>query len=105
MALLKLVDNGLISLKIAREIFPELYASGKPPEQLVQEKGLRQVSDYGELEKIVGLIIQNNPIQVAQYREGKETVFGFFMGQVMKVSAGKANPEKVKELLKKALVG
>lgn len=104
-ALLKLVDNGLISLKIAREIFPELYASGKPPEQLVQEKGLRQVSDYGELEKIVGLIIQNNPIQVAQYREGKETVFGFFMGQVMKVSAGKANPEKVKELLKKALVG
>ena len=103
--LLGLVDNGSISLKMARELFPELYASGKSPEQLVEEKGLRQVSDEGELEKIIVSVIQSNPTQVVQYREGKETVLGFFMGQVMKASGGKANPQKVMELLKKALAG
>ncbi len=88
---------------MARELFPEVYASGKSPEQLVEEKGLRQVSDEGELGKIIVSVIQSNPTQVVQYREGKETVLGFLMGQVMKASDGKANPQKVKELLKKAL--
>ncbi len=104
-SLLKLVDNGTISLKVAREIFPELYASKMSPEQIVQEKGLTQVSDEGALGKIIDEVIAKNPAQVAQYRSGKEQVFGFFVGQVMKGSGGKANPGKVNELLKKKLAG
>ena len=104
-SLLKLVDNGTISLKVAREIFPELYASKMSPEQIVQEKGLTQVSDEGALGKIIDEVIAKNPAQVAQYRSGKEQVFGFFVGQVMKESGGKANPGKVNELLKRKLAG
>ena len=104
-SLLKLVDDGTVSLKVAREIFPELYASKKSPEQIVQEKGLTQVSDEGALEKIIDEVIAKNPTQVAQYRSGKEQVFGFFVGQVMKASGGKANPGKVNELLKRKLGG
>ncbi len=104
-SLLKLVDNGTISLKVAREIFPELYASKMSPEQIVQEKGLTQVSDEVALGKIIDEVIAKNPAQVAQYRSGKEQVFGFFVGQVMKGSGGKANPGKVNELLKKKLAG
>ncbi len=104
-SLLKLVDNGTVSLKVAREIFPELYASKKSPEQNVQEKGLKQVSDEGALGKIIAEVIAKNPAQVAQYRGGKEQVLGFFVGQVMKASGGKANPGKVNELLKKKLAG
>jgi aspartyl-tRNA(Asn)/glutamyl-tRNA(Gln) amidotransferase subunit B len=104
-SLLKLVDNGTISLKVAREIFPELYASKMSPEQIVQEKGLTQVSDEGALGKIIDEVIAKNPAQVAQYRSGKEQVLGFFVGQVMKASGGKANPGKVNELLKKSLSG
>ena len=103
--LLKLVDNGTISLKVARDLFPELYASGKSPEQLVQEKGLTQVSDEGALEKIIDDVMAKNPAQLAQYRSGKDQVLGFFVGQVMKASGGKANPGKVNELLKKKLAG
>ena len=104
-SLLKLVDNGTISLKVARDIFPELYASKMSPEQIVQEKGLTQVSDEGALGKIIDEVIAKNPAQEAQYRSGKEQVFGFFVGQVMKESGGKANPGKVNELLKKKLTG
>jgi len=104
-SLLKLVDNGTISLKVAREIFPELYASKMSPEQIVQEKGLTQVLDEGALGILIDEVIAKNPAQVAQYRSGKEQVFGFFVGQVMKGSGGKANPGKVNELLKKKLAG
>jgi aspartyl-tRNA(Asn)/glutamyl-tRNA(Gln) amidotransferase subunit B len=104
-SLLKLVDNGTVSLKVARDLFPELYASGQSPEQLVQEKGLTQVSDEGTLEKIIDDVMAKNPGQVAQYRSGKDQVLGFFVGQVMKASGGKANPGKVNELLKKKLAG
>ena len=104
-SLLKLVDNGTISLKVAREIFPELYANKMSPEQIVQEKGLTQVSDEGALGILIDEVIAKNPAQVAQYRSGKEQVFGFFVGQVMKGSGGKANPGKVNELLKKKLAG
>jgi len=103
--LLKLVDKGAVSLKVAREIFPELYASGKSPEQIVKEKGLTQVSDEGALDKIIDDVMAKNPQQLAQYRGGKEAVFGFFVGQVMKASGGKANPGKVNELLKRKLGG
>ena len=102
-SLLQLVEQGTISLKIAREIFPEIYRSGKTPEQIVQEKGLIQVSDEGALDKIIGDVIEKNPTQVAQFKEGKQQVLGFLVGQVMKTSGGKANPGKVNELLKKKL--
>jgi aspartyl-tRNA(Asn)/glutamyl-tRNA(Gln) amidotransferase subunit B len=104
-SLLKLVDNGTISLKVARDLFPELYASGQSPEQLVQEKGLTQVSDEGALETIIVEAMAKNPAQLAQYRSGKDQVLGFFVGQVLKASGGKANPGKVNELLKKKLPG
>ncbi|TAJ08886.1 MAG: Asp-tRNA(Asn)/Glu-tRNA(Gln) amidotransferase subunit GatB [Nitrospirae bacterium] len=104
-SLLQLVEKGTVSLKVAREIFPELYASGKSPEQIVKEKGLTQVSDEGSLAKIIDEVIARNQAQVAQYRGGKEAVLGFLVGQVMKSSGGKANPGKVNELLKKKLAG
>jgi aspartyl-tRNA(Asn)/glutamyl-tRNA(Gln) amidotransferase subunit B len=104
-SLLKLVDNGTISLKVARDIFPELYASGQPPEQLVQEKGLTQVSDEGALETIIDEVMAKNPAQLAQYRSGKDQVLGFFVGRVLKASGGKGNPGKVNELLKRKLAG
>ncbi|MGE3977628.1 MAG: Asp-tRNA(Asn)/Glu-tRNA(Gln) amidotransferase subunit GatB [Nitrospira sp.] len=102
-SLLWMVDKGIISLKVAREIFPELYSSGKTPEQIVQEKGLTQVSDEEALTKIIEEALSKNPGQVAQFKEGKQQVLGFLVGQVMKASGGKANPGKVNELLKKKL--
>ncbi|MEQ1679848.1 MAG: Asp-tRNA(Asn)/Glu-tRNA(Gln) amidotransferase subunit GatB [Nitrospira sp.] len=102
-SLLQMVDKGTISLKVARDIFPELYSSGKVPEQIVQEKGLTQVSDEGALEQIIAEVLSKNPAQVAQFKEGKQQVLGFLVGQVMKASGGKANPGKVNELLKKKL--
>ena len=101
--LLQMVEQGTVSLKVAREIFPELYSSGKSPEQIVQEKGLTQVSDEGALEKVIDEVLAKNPTQVAQFKEGKQQVLGFLVGQVMKASGGKANPGKVNELLKKKL--
>mgnify|MGYP001765002887 CR=1 FL=1 len=102
-SLLQLVDKGTVSLKVAREIFPEVYSSGKTPEQIVQEKGLTQVSDEGALERMIDEVLAKSPAQVAQFKEGKQQVVGFLVGQVMKASGGKANPGKVNELLKKKL--
>jgi aspartyl-tRNA(Asn)/glutamyl-tRNA(Gln) amidotransferase subunit B len=102
--LLQLVEDGTISLKVARDLFPELYASGNDPDQLVKEKGLGQVSDEGMLEKIIEQVLAQHPAQVEQYRGGKETVLGFLVGQVMKASQGKANPGKVNTLLKHHLI-
>jgi len=102
-SLLRMVDKGTVSLKVAREIFSEVYSSGKTPEQIVQEKGLNQVSDEGALDTIIDEVLAKNPTQVAQFREGKLQVLGFLVGQVMKASGGKANPGKVNELLKKRL--
>ena len=104
-SLLQLVEQGTISLKVAREIFPEIYSSGKTPEQIVQEKGLVQVSDEGALDQIIVDVLAKNPSQVAQFKEGKQQVLGFLVGQVMKSSGGKANPGKANELLKKKLAG
>ena len=102
-SLLQMVEKGTVSLKVAREIFPEVYSSGKAPEQIVQEKGLIQVSDEGALDKIIDEVLAKNPTQVAQFKEGKQQVLGFLVGQVMKSSSGKANPGKVNDLLKKKL--
>ncbi|NGZ02522.1 MAG: Asp-tRNA(Asn)/Glu-tRNA(Gln) amidotransferase GatCAB subunit B [Nitrospira sp. WS238] len=104
-SLLQMVEKGAISLKVARELFPELYKSGKSPEQIVQEKGLTQVSDEGALGKVIDEVLAKSPRQVAQFKEGKQQVLGFLVGQVMKTSGGKANPGKVNELLRKKLNG
>jgi len=101
--LLQLVEKGTVSLKAARDLFPELYASGKNPEELVKEKGLMQLSDEGQLGELIETVLANHPTQVEQYRNGKETVLGYLVGQVMKVSGGKANPGKVNALLKRKL--
>lgn len=103
--LLQLVDKGTVSLKVAREIFPDVYSSGKTPEQIIRERGLTQVSDEGALDKIIEEVLVKSPAQVAQFKEGKQQVLGFLVGQVMKVSGGKANPGKVNELLKRKLGG
>ena len=104
-ALLKLIEQGTISGKIAKTVFDEMWRSGKEPAAIVEEQGLVQVSDSGAIEPIIDAIMAANPGQVEEYRGGKEKVFGFFVGQVMKASKGKANPALVNDLLKRKLLG
>jgi len=103
--LLKLIDSGTISGKIAKTVFDEMWRSGKEPQAIVEEQGLVQVSDSGAIEAIIDEIMAANQGQVEEYRGGKEKVFGFFVGQVMKASKGKANPALVNELLLAKLKG
>ncbi|MHB8109427.1 MAG: Asp-tRNA(Asn)/Glu-tRNA(Gln) amidotransferase subunit GatB [Syntrophorhabdaceae bacterium] len=103
--LLTLIKNGTISNKIGKEIFPELYRSGASPAQYVKEKGLLQISDEGAIEKIIDAIIARSPKEVADFRAGKEKLLGFFVGQAMKETKGKANPALLNELLLKKLKG
>ena len=98
-----MVEQGTVSLKVARDIFPEMYRTGKAPEQIVQETGLTQMSDEGALSQIIDEVLASHPAQVAQFKQGKQQVLGFLVGQVMKASGGKANPGKVNELLKQKL--
>ena len=101
--LIKMIDNGVISIKIAKTVFEEMYRNGKDAETVVQEQGLVQVSDTGAIETIIDEVIKANPGQAAEYKAGKDKLFGFFVGQVMKASKGKANPDVVNQLLKKKL--
>ena len=101
--MIKMIDGGVISTKIAKTVFEEMYRTGKDAESIVKEQGLVQVSDTGEIERIINAVVKANPAQHADYKAGKEKLFGFFVGQVMKASKGKANPELVNELLKRKL--
>jgi len=101
--LLKLVGSGEISNKLAKEIFPKMFATGGAASDIIEREGLKQISDTGALEKIVDDVIAANPKQLEQYRAGKTTVMGFFVGQVMRATKGQANPTAVNELLKKKL--
>jgi aspartyl-tRNA(Asn)/glutamyl-tRNA(Gln) amidotransferase subunit B len=103
--LLALIDKGTISGKIAKTVFDGIWQTGKDPAAIVAEQGLVQVSDTGEIERIIDDIMAANAGQVEEYRGGKEKVFGFFVGQVMRASKGKANPAVVNELLLKKLQG
>jgi len=103
--LLKLIEKGTISGKIAKTVFDEMYKSGKEPAVIVQEKGLVQVSDTGAIEAIIDEVLEREAGQVAEYRSGKDKLFGFFVGQVMRASKGKANPAVVNDLLLKKLQG
>jgi len=101
--MLKLIEDGTISGKIAKTVFEEMYGSGKDAATVVKEKGLVQITDEGAIVKIIDDVIAANPGNVEAYRGGKVALFGFFVGQVMKATGGKANPAIVNELLKKRL--
>ena len=101
-ALLDLLAKGTISGKMAKEFFDEMYASGADPADILKTKG-GQITDTGEVEAIVRAVIEKHAGPVAEYRGGKETAFNFLVGQVMRVTKGKANPKLVNELLKKVL--
>ena len=101
--LLALIANQELTGKLAKEIFPKMYSTGDSPRVIMEREGLKQMSDSGALEKIIDEIIAANPKQVEQYKGGKSTVIGFFVGQVMKASRGQANPAAVNDLLKAKL--
>ncbi len=103
--LLALVEKGAISGRVAKEVFEEMFATGKNAGAIVAEKGLKQVSDESALIPIVEKVLADNPAQVEQYRGGKTKVIGFFVGQVMKATRGQANPAVVNRLLKERLDG
>jgi len=100
--ILKITD-GTISGKIAKEVLEEMWEEGSDPIEIIKSKGLEQISDEGELETIAQAVIDNNSSQVEAYKSGKDKLFGFFVGQVMKETQGKANPGAVNEILKKLL--
>ena len=101
--LLSRIEDSTISGKIAKEVFEEMWNSEKSPDEIIQEKGLKQVTDSSEIEKIINQVLEQNQSQLEQYKSGKEKLFGFFVGQVMKASRGKANPEQVNKLLEERL--
>jgi aspartyl-tRNA(Asn)/glutamyl-tRNA(Gln) amidotransferase subunit B len=101
--LLALIEDGTINGKIAKDVLAEVVLSGKAPKKVVEEKGLAQVTDTSAIEQAIAEVIAANPKELEKYKAGKTNVVGFFVGQVMKKTAGKANPAAVNELLKKAL--
>ncbi|MGE4220609.1 MAG: Asp-tRNA(Asn)/Glu-tRNA(Gln) amidotransferase subunit GatB [Alphaproteobacteria bacterium] len=103
--LIDLIVDGTISGRIAKDVFDAMWETGKDAAAIVEEKGLRQISDTGELEGIVDALIAGNTGQVEQYRGGNQKLIGWFVGQVMKASQGKANPKLVNDLLRKKLDG
>ena len=102
-AMIQLIENNTISGKIAKDVFAEMFSTGKDAKAIVKEKGLEQVTDTGAIEAFVDEAIANNASQVQQYKDGNAKVLQFFVGQVMKLSRGKANPKMVVELLKQKL--
>ena len=103
--LLKLIDEGVISGNIAKSVFEEMYQTGKEPITIVDEKGLKQITDDKAIDKMVEEVLQANLSQVDEYKGGKEKVLGFLVGQVMKASKGKANPGTANKLLKEKIAG
>ncbi|HHJ38839.1 MAG: glutamyl-tRNA amidotransferase [Methylothermaceae bacteria B42] len=101
--LLKRIADNTISGKIAKQVFELIWETGKDADTLIEEKGLKQITDTGAIEKIIDEVIAANPKQLEQYLAGKDKLFGFFVGQVMKRTQGKANPKQVNELLKEKL--
>ncbi len=101
--LLKMIEEDVISGKIAKTVFEEMYATGKGPEDIVEEKGLKQVTDEGEIRQVIDSVLAAHPNEMEEYRAGKEKLLGFFVGQVMKKTRGKANPKIVNEILREKL--
>ena len=101
--LLQRIADQTISGKIAKEVFEVMWASGATADAVIEEKGLKQITDSSAIEKVIEEVMVKNPGQLADYRSGKDKLFGFFVGQVMKATGGKANPAQLNELLKKKL--
>jgi aspartyl-tRNA(Asn)/glutamyl-tRNA(Gln) amidotransferase subunit B len=101
--LLKLIDDGIISGKIAKTVFDEMAKTGKPPRQIVEDKGLVQITDTDAIDDVVAKVISSNPKEVEAYKKGKTKLLGFFVGQVMKETRGKANPQMVNKILNRYL--
>ncbi len=103
--LIRLIDAGTISGKIAKDVFERMWSSGEAPGAIVEREGLRQISDEAAIQTAVDEVVAANPEQVETYRNGKTSALGWFVGQVMRKTGGKANPRLVNDLLKKALAG
>ena len=103
--LVKRIASGDLSGKLAKEIFPKMFASGEPAAVIMEREGLKPMSDTGELENVIAEVIASNPKQVEQYRGGKTTVINFLVGQVMRATRGQANVTAVTERLKRAMGG
>jgi aspartyl-tRNA(Asn)/glutamyl-tRNA(Gln) amidotransferase subunit B len=104
-ALVRSIDEAKISGKQGKDVLVEMFKTGKPAQTIIEEKGLVQVSDTGEIDALIDSVIAANPDQVAGYRSGKDALIGFFVGQVIKASKGKANPKVVNERLRAKLQG
>ncbi|MBO37827.1 MAG: Asp-tRNA(Asn)/Glu-tRNA(Gln) amidotransferase GatCAB subunit B, partial [Rhodospirillaceae bacterium] len=102
-ALVGLISNGTISGRIARDVFSEMCETGKDPAEIVEAKGLKQVSDTGELEELIDEVISNGRAQLEQFKSGNEKIIGWFVGQVMQATKGQANPQMVNEILRRKL--
>ena len=103
--LLKRISDRTISGKIAKEVFEAMWSEGAEADSVIESKGLRQITDTSAIERAIEEVMAKNPGQLAEYRSGKDKLFGFFVGQVMKATQGKANPAQLNELLKKKLAG
>ena len=101
--LIKMIKSSAISGKMAKEVFEDMYRTGKPPAAIVKEKGITQISDEKELKGIIEEVIKANPENLARYKAGKDKLFGFFVGETMKATRGQANPQLVNNLLKELL--
>ena len=101
--LIRLIQKGTISGKIAKTVFEEMFQTGQAASDVVKQKGLKQVSDESEITRLCQQVLDENPEQVEEYRQGKEKILGFFVGQIMKMSKGKANPQLVNKTLKEIL--
>jgi aspartyl-tRNA(Asn)/glutamyl-tRNA(Gln) amidotransferase subunit B len=101
--LLTRIRDNTISGKIAKEVFEAMWADSSDADAVIEAKGLRQITDTGAIELAIEEVMAKNPGQLADYRSGKDKLFGFFVGQVMKATGGKANPAQLNELLKKKL--
>ena len=99
------IADQTISGKIAKDVFEAMWASGRDADPIIEEKGLRQITDTGAIERAIDEVMAKNPGQLAEYRAGKDKLFGFFVGQAMKATQGKANPAQLNELLKRKLAG
>jgi aspartyl-tRNA(Asn)/glutamyl-tRNA(Gln) amidotransferase subunit B len=103
--LLTRIVDATISGKIAKDVFEAMWSEGKAADDIIEARGLRQITDSGAIEGVIDAVIAANPKQLADYRAGKDKLFGFFVGQVMKAMAGKANPAQLNDLLKAKLGG
>ena len=103
--LLKRISDQTISGKLAKEVFEGMWSGGAEADAVIAERGLKQITDSAAIERVIDEVMQKNPGQLAEYRAGKDKLFGFFVGQVMKATAGKANPAQLNELLRRKLSG